>query len=165
MITDSLSARPTPDQPIFSATLTPHRSLSPMGFRLVMGLVVAASLVQAVPMVLMGAWPVGWFFGLDVLALYICFRLSNARARRAEQVVLSRAELLVRRFGWRGDLDEIRFNPFWVRLKTEEDPDYGMQRIMLVQRREQLEIGSFLAPLEKADFAKAFGGALSEARR
>lgn len=165
MTIDTASPQPTPDQPIFSATLTPHRSLSPLGFRLVMALVVVGALVQAVPMVMMGAWPVGWFFGLDVLALDIAFRISNVRARRTEQVVLSRAELLVRRFGWRGDLDEVRFNPFWVRLRTEEDPDFGMRRIVLVQRREQLEIGAFLAPFEKADFAREFGGALARARR
>ena len=164
MATHSPSPAPAPDQTLFSATLTPHRSLSPLGFRLVMALIVAGSLVQVVPMVLMGAWPVGFFFGLDILAIYLAFRISNARARRAEQVLLTRAELLVRRFGWRGDVDEIRFNPFWVRLKTEEDPDFGMQRIALVQRRQELEIGAFLAPFEKADFAREFGGALARAK-
>lgn len=165
MDTHSLSPAPAPDQTLFSATLTPHRSLSPFGFRLVMALIVVGCLIQAVPMLLLGAWPVGFFFGLDILAIYVAFRISNARARRAEQVLLSRAELLVRRFGWRGDVDERRFNPFWVRLKTEEDPDYGMQRIALVQRRQELEIGAFLAPFEKADFARAFGIALARAKR
>lgn len=164
MTTHSLSPQPAPDQALFSATLTPHRSLSPLGFRLVMALLVAGALVQVVPMLVLGAWPVGFFFGLDILAIYLAFRISYARARRSEQVLLSRGELLVRRFGWRGDVDEIRFNPFWVRLKTVEDPDYGMQRIALVQRRQETEIGAFLAPFEKADFAREFGGALARAR-
>lgn len=153
-----------PDQPVFAATLTPHRSLSPTGFRIVMALVIAGALIQAVPLVVLGAWPVGWFFGLDILILYGCFRLSFARARRSEEVVLSRVELLVRRFGWRGDVEEKRFNPFWVRLKIIEDEDYGTQKVLLVQRREEVEIGSFLAPFEKADFAKAFGGALAQVK-
>jgi uncharacterized membrane protein len=164
MATHSAGSVVLPDQPVFAATLTPHRSLSPLGFRIVMAIIIAGALVQAVPMVVMGAWPVGWFFGLDVLILYLCFRLSFARSRRSEQVVLSRVELLVRKFGWRGDVDEKRFNPFWVRLRTEEDPDYGMQRLVIVQRRDEVEIGAFLAPFEKADFARQFGLALARVK-
>lgn len=164
MATDSAPDAVLPDQPVFAATLTPHRSLSPTGFRIVMGVLILGALIQAVPMVVMGAWPVGWFFGLDILAIYICFRLNFARARRSEQVVLSRVELLVRKFGWRGEVNETRFNPFWVRLQTVEDADYGMQKLLLVQRRDEVEIGSFLAPFEKADFAKEFSGALARVK-
>jgi len=162
------SARATqapPETMLFSATLMPHRSLSPQGLWLLMGLVTLAAVVSAAPFVMMGAWPVGGFFGLDVALLYLCFRINNRDAQRYETVCLSRIELIVRRFSPRGEASERRFNPFWVRLKTDEDPDFGMTRLALVQRREEVEIGAFLAPFERADFADAFARALAEARR
>ena len=164
MAFDSAASALTPDQPIFEAHLRPHRSLSPLGFRIVMALVIAGALVQAVPMMMIGAWPVGWFFGLDILVLYICFRINFARAQQCEDVVLSRAALSIRRQSWRGQMSERRLNPFWVRLKTVEDEDFGVQRVLVVQRREEIEVGAFLAPFEKAEFAQAFGGALAKAR-
>lgn len=165
MTPDRPVASIAPDQPIFTATLTPHRSLSPAGMRIVLAVVAALSIVSAAPFIALGAWPVGGFFGADLALLYLCFRLNNAHARCSEQVILSRVELLVRKFGWRGDVAELRFNPVWVRLKTDNDPDYGMQRLAIVQRRQEIEVGAFLAPFEREDFARAFRGALHEARR
>lgn len=154
-----------PESAVFSARLFPHRSLGRRGTSVLILLVGLVSFATALPFVLMGAWPVGGFFGLDVLALYICFRINNRDARRYEEVVLSRIDLMVRKVCWRGRSTERRFNPAWVRLKSEEDPAYGVTRLAIVQRREELEIGSFLAPFEKADFARAFRLALAEAKR
>ena len=164
-ISNSAGRMTAPDEtPVFAATLHPHRSLGPLGTRLLIGLFGVASLIAAIPFMLMGAWPVGGFFGLDIALLVICFRRNNARAREHEEVLLSRLELLVRKVSWRGRLDERRFNPFWVRLKTEEDPDYGMMRLAVTQRREEVELGTFLTPHERADFARAFGAALAKVR-
>lgn len=164
--THNAGAAPAPETaPVFAATLHPHRSLGPRGTVLLIGLIAAVSLASAIPFVLMGAWPVGGYFGLDVALLYICFRLNNARAREHEEVLLNRIELLIRKISWRGRLDERRFNPFWVRLETEEDPEYGMMRLAVVQRRERVELGAFLTPHERADFARAFGSALAAVRR
>ena len=150
---------------LFSATLLPHRSLGPQGLALVMGFFVVMSVISAVPFVMMGAWPVGGFFGLDLLLLYLCFRWNNRDARQYEQVILSRIELIFRKMLPSGEAAERRFNPFWIRLKKDEDPEYGVTRLALVQRREEVEVGAFLAPSERADFAAAFGRALGEARR
>lgn len=154
-----------PESVVFSATLHPHRSLSRGGMLLVLGFVGLVSIITAIPFVVMGAWPIGGFFGLDFALLYLCFRLNNARARAYEEVLLNRIELLIRKVTWRSARFERRFNPQWVRLKAEEDEDYGMMRLAVVQRAEEVEIGACLAPVERADFAKAFGKALAEARR
>lgn len=163
---DTARAAPAPPETVvFSATLSPHRSLGPQGFFLVMGFFTIVSVMSAAPFIMMGAWPVGGFFGLDLLLLYICFRINNREARQYEQVLLSRLELVVRKVFANGDGMERRFNPFWIRLEKDVDPDYGMTRLALVQRREEIEIGAFLAPYERADFAEAFGRALAEAKR
>lgn len=154
-----------PETTIFIATLTPHRSLGRQGTLLLIALVTLVSVLSALPFVVLGAWPVGGFFGLDVALLALAFHINNRRARAYEEIMLSRIELLLRKVSWRRQVDELRFNPFWVRLKTEEDPDYGMQSITIVQRRQEVEVGAFLAPFERKDFAHAFGAALAEARR
>lgn len=154
-----------PETALFSATLHPHRSLSRTGIYIVLGFVAALSVISAVPFIVMGAWPIGGFFGLDFALLYLCFRINNARARAYEEVLLSRIELIIRKVSWRGRMLERRFNPFWVRLKTVEDDDYGMIHLAVVQRAEEIEVGACLAPVERADFAHAFGRALAEVRR
>lgn len=163
---DTAQHRPAPPETVvFNATLMPHRSLGPQGLFLVMGFFTVVSVISAAPFVMMGAWPVGGFFGLDLALLYLCFRLNNRDARQYEQVLLSRIELIVRKVFANGDGAERRFNPYWIRLKKDEDPDYGVTRLALVQRQEELEIGAFLAPVERADFAEAFARALAEAKR
>ena len=55
---------------LFSATITPHRSLGQAGFLVLMLVFGGVSFCTGVAFLLMGAWPVFGFFGLDVLLLY-----------------------------------------------------------------------------------------------
>lgn len=64
------------EQPVFSAVIRPHRSLSLRGFRILMVLVCLVSVAASLPFLIMGFWPVAGFFGLDFLGLYIAFRVS-----------------------------------------------------------------------------------------
>ena len=66
---------PALDQPtLFSARVTPHRSLNRTGFLVLMAFIGVVSFVAGVAFCLMGAWPVLGFFGLDVLVIYWAFR-------------------------------------------------------------------------------------------
>ena len=76
----------TPDASIFRAILHPHRSLEPKGFLILMVAVGSVSFVMGMAFLMMGAWPVFGFFGLDVLLIYIAFKL-NYRAGRAYELV------------------------------------------------------------------------------
>ncbi len=68
-------------RPVFDATITPHRSLGQNGFRIVMTLVCLSSVISSIPFVVLGAWPVAGFFGIDVLALFIAFQVNFRHAR------------------------------------------------------------------------------------
>jgi uncharacterized membrane protein len=163
---DSGRAGPAPPEtPVFAATLRPHRSLGRKGTAIVVGAVALASLLVSMPFVVMGAWPVGGFFGLDVALVYMAFRISNRNARAYEEIFLSRVELVFRKVNWRGASREWRFNPRWVRLKAEKDADYGLLRLAIAERRREVAIADCLGPAERADFARAFDRALAEARR
>ena len=77
---------PELEQPrLFSALLTPHRSLNRTGFLVLMAFVSVVSFVAGIAFLVMGAWPVFGFFGLDVLVIYWAFRINFRRAGPARK--------------------------------------------------------------------------------
>ena len=150
---------------IFSATLTPHRSLGRVGFLILMLLFGAVSFVTGMLFLVLGAWPVFGFFGLDVLLLYWAFRLNYRHANAYEQVTVTSSILRVRKVSHLGRVREWVLNPLWVRLDKVEIEEFGIDRLFLVSRGKKLAIATFLGPNEKASLAKELGRALSEAKR
>ena len=153
------------DPVLFSAVLTPHRSLSATGFVIVMTLVGGVSFAAGIVFLLMGAWPVFGFFGLDVLLIYIAFRANFRAARAYEEVTVTASELTVRKVNHRGKVQEWTLNPLWVRLDRIVHEEFGIERLFLVSRGGRLSVAGFLSPDEKASFARALSAALGEARR
>jgi uncharacterized membrane protein len=157
---------PPLDQPtLFSARVTPHRSLNRTGFTLLMGFIGIVSFVAGLAFCLMGAWPVLGFFGLDVLVIYWAFRLNFRSASASEDIVLTPSELRVRRVSHRGHVVEWTLNPLWVQLEKTGDPEFGIERLYLISRGRRLSIGYFLGPEEKESFSKALLAALQTAKR
>jgi uncharacterized membrane protein len=154
-----------PQPELFSALLTPHRSLSQTGFLVLMGFVSAISFAAGVAFWLMGAWPVFGFFGLDVLAIYWAFRINFRHARAIEEIRVTPTELHLRRVSHRGHVVEFLLNPLWVQLDQEVHEEFGVERLYLLSRGRRVAVGSFLGPDEKASFAKALNAALQAARR
>ncbi len=155
----------TPQPELFSALLTPHRSLSRTGFLVLMSFVSAISFVAGMAFLMMGAWPVLGIFGLDALAIWWAFRINYRTARACEEITVTPSELRVRRTSHRGHVVEWVLNPLWVHLDRTEDPEFGIERLYLVSRGRRVSIGSFLGPDEKASFAKALMVALHAAKR
>ena len=77
------------DEPIFQTRITPHRSLDARGFRLLFALFAALCVASSILFVVLGAWPVAGFFGLDIALLYGAFRLSYRAARAYEDVTVT----------------------------------------------------------------------------
>ena len=156
---------PHPQPELFSALLTPHRSLNRTGFVIVMGFVGIVSFAAGLAFLLMGAWPVFGFFGLDVLAIWWAFRVNFRRARASEEILVTPSELRLRRTSHRGHVVEFVLNPLWVRLEQVVHEEYGIENLYLVSKGRSLAVASFLGPDEKASFAKALTAALQAARR
>jgi uncharacterized membrane protein len=150
---------------IFSAVITPHRSLGDVGFMVLIVVFGIVSFISGMVFLLLGAWPVFGFFGLDVVLLYFAFRLNYRAARAYEEVEITCARLTVRKVSHSGRAREWGLNPLWVRLEKVAHEDFGIERLLLVSRGKQLTIASFLSPDEKASFAAELGNALNEAKR
>jgi uncharacterized membrane protein len=150
---------------LFSALLTPHRSLNRTGFVVLMTFLSLVSFVAGIAFLMMGAWPVFGFFGLDVLVIYWAFKVNFRSAQAREEISMTPSELRVRRISHRGHVAEWVLNPLWVRLDQQVHQEYGVERLYLVSGGRHVSIGRFLGPDEKASFAKALNAALVAARR
>jgi uncharacterized membrane protein len=152
-------------RPVFAATIRPHRSLGQTGFRILMILCALVAGVMALRFIALGFWPVSGFLGLDLIGLYVAFRVSYRRGRSFEEVVLTPIELMIRRVTHRGEAREWRLNPLWTRLHRENDEEFGVQRLALVSRGERITIAGELSPPEREHFADEFGQALQRVKR
>jgi uncharacterized membrane protein len=111
-----------------------------------------------------GAWPVFGFFGLDVLAIYVAFRLNYRAARAREEVSVSRTALDIRKVAPSGKSEAHRFNPFWTRFSVARHSEIGITRMAVEARGKTVPIGGFLNPDDRESFATAFSHALSTAK-
>ena len=156
---------PKPDTPLFSAVMTPNRSLGKRGFGVLMLLVAGISFVAGIVFAIAGAWPITGFFGLDVLLIYWAFRVNYRDGRAYEQIVVTPTELMFRKVSPRGAVIEWRCNPLWVKLDWDIHEEFGVQQLHLVSRGERRAIASFLSPEEKEGFGKALQAAIAAAKR
>jgi len=92
-------------KPLFAATLTPRRSLTPRGKRVVIALVAALALVPGIIFYVAGAWPVVGFMGLDVLAIWIALTVSMRGGRAYEVVTLWPGALEVKKVDAKGGVE------------------------------------------------------------
>lgn len=154
-----------PEPTLFSAILTPHRSLPAVGFLAVMLAFGGISFASGIVFLILGAWPVIGFLGLDVALVYWAFRSNYRSAGAYEEVTVTASELRLRKVSHRGEVAEWSLNPLWVKLDREVDEEFGIAQLFLVSRGRRLPVAAFLAPNEKETFAAALGAAIGEAKR
>ncbi len=142
------------DPILFSAVLHPATSLSGHGFFGLMAALCAVSFAAGIAFTMAGAWPVFGFFGLDILLIYIAFRVSYHRARRYETVRLTANELAVEKIDPNGRTRRWEFQPYWLRVAIDDSPRYN-SALTLSSHGKSLEIGAFLTLEEKRDIARA----------
>lgn len=152
------------DTPIFAAQLTAHRSLGSTGFWILMGFFGITCLVSGMLFLIAGAWPVFFFFGLDVLLLWGAFKLNYHSGRIYEEIAVWRHELEFRKVAPSGKIQIIKLNPFWTRFKVDRHDEIGITKMVLQERDKLFDIGSFLNPKDRESFALAFGSALAKAK-
>lgn len=150
-----------PDHVYFDAVLHPHRSLPPKGFLAVMIVVGLISFVAGGAFLLMGAWPVFGFFGLDAALIYFAFRMNYRSGRMYEHVRLTDTELAIERVHPSGKTQRWLFEPTWAQAGMTQTARGRALRLRV--RRDWVELGSFLPEEERESFADAFTRA--QARR
>ena len=145
------------------AVLTPHRSLSPRGFLILMSALSVVSFVTGVAFYLVGAWPVLGFFGFDVLLVYLAFKLNYRAGRAYETIELLPETLTVTRFEPNGRRRQFAFNPYWAQVRLREWPD-GRTILSLASHGREVRFGGFLTDDERREVASALRAALAASR-
>ncbi|MDD9876058.1 MAG: DUF2244 domain-containing protein [Magnetovibrio sp.] len=150
----NVTAQPAaPEGVLFQAELRPNRSSTPGAIR-VLALALAAVLVPAgLIFVLVGAWPVFGFLGVELIALYALLRYNHRRSYMVERIAVTEADLVVERVDPWGRRREWSFQRPWLQVNLEQsDPRHV--RLELRDRGEALTIGAFLTPDERIDVAE-----------
>ena len=150
-------------QSSFDVVLRPHRSLSPVGFAVIMSILAVWSFVGGLVFWLAGAWPVIGFFGIDIALVYWAFRASYGQGRAAERLRLADGTLMVWRTDKRGGEERFAFPSYWLRVTLEEGRN-GPGQLILSSHGRHLAVGNFLAPDERAELARELSSALVRAR-
>lgn len=147
----------------FDAELRPHRSLGPNGFLAVMVVATGFGFVIGVTFLLLGAWPVLGFCGLELALLYLAFRLNYRSGRRRERVRLTTQGLRIRYLAPNGDVRTWAVEPSWLRVDVENARRKGGS-ITLSSHGRSTVIGTFLTPGERTEVALALRRAIDRYR-
>ena len=148
-----------PGRLYMDAVITLNRSLSPHGFKVLFGAVVAVNVAFAVFLVAVGAWPAPIFLGIDVLLVWFAFRASFRAAERAERVQVSAEEVTVlhdARTVWRSPTA-------FTRVDVEELGEHE-RRVRLRLSGRAFTVARALSPGERTRFAVALQDAIRNAR-
>lgn len=136
------------------AEITPARSLSPRGLKIVMGITIALALIPVTFFLAIGAHLVLPFVGLDVFGLWLAFHIMNRRVS-AERVRVTAEVVEVFRAG----------KAVWTSATAFTRVEPGETAIRLATSGKRVSVARDLSPPERRDFARALDDAIRKARR
>jgi uncharacterized membrane protein len=150
-------------QLLFDAVLLPNRSLGRMGVALVLGGVSAVSFGAGIAFLLVGAWPVLGFLGVDAGLLALAFHIHQKRQRAYERVQLTQETLVYEQVTWHGLRRCWTFPSYWVRLNVERgrrpSPD-----VTLSSHGLTAVVGRNLSEEDRLDLADRLRAALTQVK-
>jgi uncharacterized membrane protein len=154
----------TTTTPLFAAALKPDRSPRLVGGWVAFALagIVTTPLAVLIPGVLL---PAATAFGLGGASLTALSVGQSRRRRVAQQVTLWTDQLEIATTDRQGARLLRRFDPKTVRLVLDRDENEKVLRMRLRSGKDELELGAFLKPEDRASLARAFGTALRRARQ
>lgn len=131
---------------------------------IVMVAIGAVSFVAGMVFVLMGAWPVTGFFGLDVWLIYWAFKANFRSGRMFETIDITPQTLTLTRVDPRGRRQSFNFNSYWVRVRLNQDAADGRNSLRLAMHGREVPFGQFLTDDERTELAPILTHAIMTAR-
>ena len=162
----ALLVKPTPAEGAvyMDAHLRPNRSLSSHGFRIVMLSMAAMSFFAGLGFLAIGAWPVVGFFGLDVVLVYLAFKVNfKSGERERETIRVTAREVAISRTCYRGHVGWWHVSPAFARVQVEQLNEYEAT-IRLTAGGTSVPLATCLSSPERLAFAQALNSALDQAR-
>ena len=150
-------------------TIWPYRSLSARGFMLVMAELGSLAFCIGLGFFLLGAWPVVGFLGLEILVVWVAFKMNYRAAKRRQNLIATAKELTIETVTPAGERNSTSLPTAWVQveLTPREEPDTAsraQQRVIARSHGRTAELGSFLHPAEMPKLAREVRRMVSRAR-
>ena len=127
--------------------------------------IAAVSFVAGMAFLILGAWPVFGFFGLDVVLIWWALKRNFRDAECRETIHITDEEITITRIRSRRPDQTQKLVRAWAKVRLEEDLDRELiGRLFLSSRNMVTEIGSFLAPDDRKSLAFALQDILARLR-
>ena len=133
---------------LYSITLKPYRSLSKIGFILLMVVLCTFCFVTGIMFIKIGAWPVFGFFGLDVLLVYIFFKINFKSGKKKERILLTSNQLIIEFYESQKIVKTYFLNPNWLKINLIQLKNQT-SKLQISSINKAIIIGSFLRYQEK----------------
>lgn len=160
---DDLPSRGHAAPPPFRAVLTPYRSLSRTGFIALMSAIGLVGFVTGMAFLMIGAWPVLGFFGLDVALIWLAFKLNYRSGRQTETIEIDGGRLTLTRIDPWGRARITELPATWIDVRLREGHD-GRTAIALATHGREHPFGGFLTDDERRELAGILRAAVLTAR-
>lgn len=152
-----------PGQLYMDAVIRQNASMTPLGLKVVLGVLMAFSVVFSIFLFVIGAWPAPFFLGLDVVLVWLAFRASFRAAERQERVRVSADQVEVWLESEKGQRTVWTSPTAFTGLDIEA---FGQDdtKVRLRLHRKRYLVGRALSPGERADLGRALDKAIRAAR-
>ena len=110
---------------------------------------------------LKGAWPVFGFFGLDVLLVYIFFKINFKSGKKKERILLTSNQLIIEFYESQKIVKTFFLNPNWLKINLIQLKNQT-SKLQISSINKTIIIGSFLRYQEKKQVIKSLQKVLKQ---
>jgi len=146
---------------LYEISLYPYRSLNKTGFFILMFSLGLISFVAGIIFMIKGAWPVFGFFGLDVLLVYIFFKINFRSGKKKEILILTKNQLIIEFYNSKKISKTYYLDAHWLQIRLSKLKN-EMSKLKISSKNKSIIIGSFLRYQEKIDVVKSLKKALKK---
>lgn len=153
----------------FEQYIFPRRSLGPVGFRILMGIIIFLSFGIGLFFYSLGAWPVTGFFGLDAFLIYWAFKLHYRYGKAMEIIRVKGDKLSITSIDHKGNREEASYSSYWVNIRMSKPPGVsernGDELLEARSHGKGTYFGSFLHPDFRRELLLSLSQALRESKK
>ncbi len=146
------------DDICYSRVLRPHRSSSERAVKIVTGFVLCLFIPTGMVFLLVGAWPVFGFMGLEVIALILALSYNHKVGSAFEAITITDKEFRHSKVDHWGKRKHTSFQPQWLQVRIDETS----QQLIAGTHGKRVVIGKFLTDDEREELCNVL---IEEIRR
>jgi len=143
----------------FRLLIRPNCSLGVLAACLMFGLFALVAVGIGTYMVMLGAWPVLPFLGLELALLAMAFVMLQKRARFFDLLVSEGDEVCVTKRDGKGDRKQ-RFHRYWMQVRVASGPYWYPSKLLVGSHGQFTEIGAELTEEDRLKTATQLRGLL-----